>query len=114
VNEEESGAGPTPDWQQRLEDPAAPLFTMAVVADVLGVDHQVIRRLDVDGIMQTARPSGNQRRYSRDDVALMAYAISLQERGVSRPGITRILELERDVAILRQQGESSPDAQPED
>ncbi|MGH8978905.1 MAG: MerR family transcriptional regulator [Acidimicrobiia bacterium] len=112
MNEEESGAGPIPDWQQRLEDPAAPLFTMAVVADVLGVDHQVIRRLDVEGIMQTARPSGNQRRYSRDDVALMAYAISLQERGVSRPGITRILELERDVETLRLLGEVSSQERP--
>jgi DNA-binding transcriptional MerR regulator len=84
----------------RLDDPAAPLFTMAVVADVLGVDQQAIRRLDVDGIMNTARPSGNQRRYSRDDIALVAYALSLQADGVSRPGIARILELERDVARL--------------
>jgi MerR family transcriptional regulator, heat shock protein HspR len=73
-----------------------------VVAEVLGVDQQVIRRLDVEGIMRTARPSGNQRRYSRDDIALIAYAITLQDQGVSRPGITRILELERDVAQLRQ------------
>jgi MerR family transcriptional regulator/heat shock protein HspR len=114
VNEGNRGVGPIPSWQQRLEDPAAPLFTMAVVADVLGVDQQVIRRLDVAGIMQTARPSGNQRRYSRDDVALIAYAISLQESGVSRPGITRILELERDVAALRGLENAPPDARPKD
>jgi DNA-binding transcriptional MerR regulator len=95
-----AGGGRVPSWQQRLDDSAAPLFTMAVVAEVLGVDHQTIRRLDVDGIMQTARPSGNQRRYSRDDVALIAYALSLQAEGVSRPGIARILRLERDVARL--------------
>ena len=92
--------GEASSWQQRLDDPAAPLFTMAVVAEVLGVDQQVIRRLDVDGIMSTARPSGNQRRYSRDDIALIAYAVSLQADGVSRPGIARILELERDLTRL--------------
>ena len=92
--------GEAGSWQQRLEDPAAPLFTMAVVAEVLGVDQQVIRRLDVDGIMSTARPSGNQRRYSRDDIAVIAYAVSLQADGVSRPGIARILELERDLSLL--------------
>ena len=57
-------------------------------------------RLDVDGIMATARPSGNQRRYSRDDIALIAYAISLQQQGIPRTGIARILSLERDVARL--------------
>jgi DNA-binding transcriptional MerR regulator len=96
-----TGRGPETSWQQRLDDPAAPLFTMAVVADVLNVDQQVIRRLDIDGIMSTARPSGNQRRYSRDDVALIAYAITLQERGVSRQGIVHILALERDVERLK-------------
>jgi DNA-binding transcriptional MerR regulator len=87
-------------WEQRLADPTEPLYTMAVVAELLDIDQQVIRRLDVDGIMQTARPSGNQRRYSRDDVALIAYALSLQEQGIPRTGIARILELERSVALL--------------
>jgi DNA-binding transcriptional MerR regulator len=74
---------------------------MGVVAEVLGVDQQVIRRLDTDGIMKSARPSGNQRRYSRDDIAVLAYALTLQADGISRPGIARILELERDVVHLR-------------
>jgi DNA-binding transcriptional MerR regulator len=94
------GGGQVPNWQQRLNDPAAPLYTMAVVAEVLDVDQQTIRRLDVEGIMDTARPSGNQRRYSRDDIAVIAYALSLQADGVSRSGIARILELERDVERL--------------
>jgi MerR family transcriptional regulator/heat shock protein HspR len=97
---DEQGGGRLPSWQRRLDDPAAALFTIAVVAEVLDVDQQVIRRLDVTGIMETARPSGNQRRYSRDDVAVIAYALRLQSDGVSRAGIVRIMELERDVARL--------------
>jgi MerR family transcriptional regulator/heat shock protein HspR len=92
--------GRVPEWQVQLNDPAAPLFTIAVVADLLGVDQQAIRRLDVDGIMTTARPSGNQRRYSRDDIALLSYALELQNEGVSKRGVARILSLERDVARL--------------
>jgi MerR family transcriptional regulator/heat shock protein HspR len=95
------GGGRSPGWQRRLDDPAAPLFTIAVVAELLDVDQQIIRRLDVAGIVQTARPSGNQRRYSRDDIAVIAYALRLQADGVSRAGIARILELERDVARLQ-------------
>jgi MerR family transcriptional regulator, heat shock protein HspR len=87
-------------WEARLEDPTAPLYTIAVVADLLGVDQQVLRRLDVEGIMQSARPSGNQRRYSRDDIAVMAYALTLREQGMPRAAVARILRLERDVARL--------------
>jgi MerR family transcriptional regulator/heat shock protein HspR len=104
--------GPLSGWQQRLDDPAAPLFTMAVVADVLGVDQQTIRRFDTDGIVATTRTSGNQRRYSRDDIAVIAYALSLQADGVSRPGIARILELERDVARLNARGVSPQRGKP--
>jgi MerR family transcriptional regulator/heat shock protein HspR len=92
--------GRVPRWQQQLEDPASPLFTIAVAAELLGVDQQVVRRLDVDGIVTSARPSGNQRRYSRDDIAVMAYALNLREQGMSRTAVVRILSLERDVARL--------------
>ena len=100
--------GRTANWEQLPDDPAAPLFTMAVVAEVLGVDQQVIRRLDVDGIMSTARPSGNQRRYSRNDIAVIANAISLQDQGVSRQGIVQILALQRDVERLTESEQRRP------
>lgn len=86
---------PLPDWHRRLDDPQAPLYTMGVVADLLGVDQQAIRRLDRPEIMTTARPSGNQRRYSRDDIALLAYALELAGQGISHNAIGRIIELER-------------------
>jgi DNA-binding transcriptional MerR regulator len=95
-----TGLGGVPSWRQRLDDPAAPLYTIGVVADLLDVDCQTIRRLDVDGIMRTARPSGNQRRYSRDDIAVLAYAISLQRDGLSKSAIARLLALEEEVARL--------------
>lgn len=91
---------PLPEWHRRLDDPQAPLYTMGVVADLLGVDQQAIRRLDRPDIMTTARPSGNQRRYSRDDIALLAYALELSGQGVSHNAIGRIIELERRVVGL--------------
>jgi DNA-binding transcriptional MerR regulator len=96
------GEGPAP-WQLLLDNPAAPLFTIAVVAELLAVDQQVIRRLDVEGIVQSARPSGNQRRYSRNDIAIMSYALQLRQQGMSRAAVVRILELERNVAVLAAQ-----------
>jgi MerR family transcriptional regulator/heat shock protein HspR len=85
-------------WQERLDDPAEPLYTIGVVCDLLGVDPHVVRRFDHPGIIDTARPSGNQRRYSRDDIAVLSYALSLAGEGIPLPGIARILLLEREAA----------------
>ena len=38
------------DWHVRLDDPNEPLFTLAVVSELFGVDPQVIRRLDKAGV----------------------------------------------------------------
>ena len=93
-------AEPAPSsWEQRLADPGEPLLTMSVVADLLGLDQQALRRLEV-GLLTAARSGGNNRRYSRDDVALLAYAAKLADEGMSKPAIQRILTLEQQVARL--------------
>jgi MerR family transcriptional regulator, heat shock protein HspR len=86
-------------WERRLGDPAEPLFTMAVVADLLGLDQQALRRLEV-GLLEAARSSGNHRRYSRDDIALLAYAARLADEGLTKPAISRVISLEQQVAHL--------------
>ncbi|HMJ76118.1 MAG TPA: MerR family transcriptional regulator [Iamia sp.] len=96
-------ATPGPDvtasrsWRARLDDPDEPLYTVAVAADLLGVGTQALRRLgealDVDG----QRPSGNQRRYSRNDLERLSRAQELQDDGHAATSITRIMELEQQV-----------------
>ncbi len=90
---------PGPEWERRLDDPAEPLFTMAVVADLLGMDQQSLRRLEV-GLLSAARSAGNHRRYSRDDIALLAYAARLADEGLPKPAIARVISLEQQVARL--------------
>ncbi|MDQ1466977.1 MAG: hypothetical protein QOH10_1392 [Actinomycetota bacterium] len=84
-------------WQERLNDPDEPLYTVGVAADLLGVDAQTIRRLQVAAVQTSARPSGNQRRYSRRDLEILAAAAELSRDGIAAPAIGRILELERRV-----------------
>lgn len=93
------------ELQRRLDDPAEPLYTTSVVSELLDVDPQVIRRYDRAGIMRAARPSGNQRRYSRDDIAVLSYALSLAGDGIPAEGIARILALERRVSELEHDDE---------
>ena len=90
-----------PDWQQRLDDPAEPLYTLAVVSDLLGVDPQTLRRMDIPQLTRPARPSGNQRRYSRNDVTLLAHAFQLSREGLSMGAIARLLALEQEVERLK-------------
>jgi MerR family transcriptional regulator/heat shock protein HspR len=91
-----------PDWQRRLDDPGEPLYTLAVVSDLLGIDPQTVRRMDIPKVTRPARPSGNQRRYSRSDVAVLAHAFQLSNEGLSMGAIARVLALEQEVEWLRQ------------
>lgn len=95
-------AAPQPrSWRARLDDPDEPLFTMAVTADLLGVGTQALRRLGEALDHEGRRPSGNQRRYSRNDLEVLGRAIELQDDGHAAASITRIMDLERQVSAER-------------
>jgi len=80
-------------WRDRVDDPDEPLFTMAVAAELLGLETQALRRLG-DAIDQgEARPSGNQRRYSRTDLERLSDAADLARQGHNAHSIATILDL---------------------
>ena len=89
------------DWQEVLGNPAHALFTVGVVADLLGIDVQIVRRYDTEGLITPQRSTGRQRRYSRDDIARLARAVLLAEEGIPMIGIRRIIELEDQLAGKR-------------
>jgi MerR family transcriptional regulator/heat shock protein HspR len=88
---------PPREWHERLADPDEPLYTVGVAADLIGVDAQTIRRLHVAALPTSARPSGNQRRYSRRDLEILAAAADLSREGISGSAIGRILALESEI-----------------
>ncbi len=90
-----------PKWQRRLDDPAEPLYTLAVVSDLLDIDPQTVRRMNIPQVGEPARPSGNQRRYPRNDVSLLAHAFRLSKEGLTMGAIARILALEQEVERLQ-------------
>ena len=95
------GADPSPrGWRQRIDDPDEALFTLAVAADLLDIDSQALRRLEVAAGLTSERPSGNQRRYSRRDLEVLSRASDLAREGTPSTAIERILDLERQVADL--------------
>lgn len=80
-----------------------PVFVISVAAQLAGMHAQTLRQYDRLGLVSPSRTRGGGRRYSGRDVALLREVQRLsQEKGVSLAGIQRILELENQVATLRQ------------
>jgi len=85
-------------WEATLDDPDEALYTVGVVADLMGVDAQVVRGYDNRGIVQPGRSVSGQRRYSRRDIARLSRAMDLADEGIPTAGIDRILTLEDELA----------------
>jgi MerR family transcriptional regulator, heat shock protein HspR len=90
-----------PDWQARLDDPDEPLYALAVVSELLGLDPQVIRRYDNAGVSSAQRTSGNHRRYSRNDIRAIEAAAAMRSGGLSAAAMAEILVLRRQVATMQ-------------
>jgi MerR family transcriptional regulator, heat shock protein HspR len=89
-------------WQQQLDDADAPMYPIGVVARVLEVSVQVVRRYDTEDVVSPDRSPGGQRRYSRTDVERLAYALELAAEGIPPCGIRRILDLEDRLAAAEE------------
>ena len=88
----------TTPWRERIDDPSEPLYTIAVAADLLGVDTQTLRRVGGAIDQGEARSSGNQRRYSREDLERLDDALRLAAEGHNSQSIATILDLTHQVA----------------
>jgi DNA-binding transcriptional MerR regulator len=86
-----------------FDDATAPLYTVGQVASMLGVQPAFLRRLDTEQVVQPARSDGGQRRYSRNDIAVVQQVWDMAGEGMTLVGIRRILSLEAEVADLRRQ-----------
>jgi len=111
-----SGAPPTSGSRVRrsapVPDDGAPLFTVSQAAAMLGVQQAFLRRLDSEQVVRPARSTGGQRRYSRHDLDHVAAILELLETGVTLAGAQRIIDLENEVADLRERlddGHAAPE-----
>ncbi len=86
-----------------IDDEHAPVFSVGQVADMLGVQPAFLRRLDVEQVVQPARSGGGQRRYSRLEIGRVQQVWILANEGMTLSSIKRILELEAELASVKQQ-----------
>ncbi len=78
----------------RIPDPDQPIYVISIAAELAGVHPQTLRVYERKGLLSPQRTSGNSRRYSARDIALLQRIQDLTNEGINLSGVMRILELE--------------------
>lgn len=81
-------------------DEDAPIFAIAVAAELSNMHPQTLRQYDRLGLVVPARTQGGSRRYSARHVEQLREVARLSSEGMSLPAIARLLALEERVHAL--------------
>ncbi|MDP3949965.1 heat shock protein transcriptional repressor HspR [Microbacterium sp.] len=84
-----------------VDDEDAPIFAIAVAAELAGMHPQTLRQYDRIGLVVPGRTRGGSRRYSARNIAQLREVARLSADGMSLPAIARLLDLEDEVRMLR-------------
>lgn len=87
---------------QNQPGPAVPVYVISVAAELTGLHPQTLRQYDRIGLVSPGRTGGGGRRYSLRDLELLREVAELTASGIGLEGVRRILDLERQVATLRE------------
>jgi MerR family transcriptional regulator, heat shock protein HspR len=94
------GAGPR---RAGTRDQAMAVYVISVAAELAGVHPQTLRIYERRGLLGPARTLGGSRRYSDKDIELLRRIGDLTSGGLNLEGVKRVIELEAEVARLRQE-----------
>jgi MerR family transcriptional regulator/heat shock protein HspR len=84
-----------------VEEEDAPVFAIAVAAELAGMHPQTLRQYDRIGLVVPGRTRGGSRRYSARNIEQLREVARLSGDGMSLPAIARLLDLEDEVRMLR-------------
>jgi MerR family transcriptional regulator/heat shock protein HspR len=79
------------------------VYVISVAAELAGVHPQTLRIYERKGLVDPARTGGGSRRYSERDLERLRRIQELTNHGLNLEGVRRVMELEDEVARLRQQ-----------
>ena len=79
------------------------VYVISVAAELAGVHPQTLRIYERKGLVLPARTGGGSRRYSDADIAQLQRIQTLTDGGLNLVGVKRVIELEAEVARLRQE-----------
>jgi MerR family transcriptional regulator/heat shock protein HspR len=81
------------------------VYVISVAAEIAGVHPQTLRIYERRGLLQPARTSGGNRRYSNADIRRLQRIAELANAGMNLEGIRQVLELESEVGRLQREVE---------
>lgn len=79
------------------------VYVISVAAELAGVHPQTLRIYERKGLLDPARTAGGSRRYSEQDIERLDHILDLTSAGLNLEGVRRVIELEAEVARLRQE-----------
>jgi MerR family transcriptional regulator, heat shock protein HspR len=86
------------------DDPRSrPVYVISVAAELAGVHPQTLRVYERRGLLDPSRTEGGSRRFSEQDLDRLRTIQSLTQVGVNLEGVRRVMELQAEVARLRQE-----------
>jgi MerR family transcriptional regulator/heat shock protein HspR len=91
-----------------MADRPRAVYAISVAAELSGTAIQNLRVGERRGLVSPERTEGGTRRYSEEDVERLVRIRELLDAGLNLAGVNRVLELEDEVARLRD-SESSTD-----
>ncbi|MET0824932.1 MAG: MerR family transcriptional regulator [Acidimicrobiales bacterium] len=77
------------------------VYVISVAAELAGMHPQTLRIYERKGLLEPARTQGGSRRYSDEDIAMLARIQDLTAEGHNLEGVRRILELEGEIEALQ-------------
>ena len=77
------------------------VYGISVAAELTGLTVRSLRLFERHGLVRPARTTGGTRRFSRDDLRRVRRIAELLAEGVNFAGIGKILDLEQDGGMLR-------------
>ncbi len=79
------------------------VYVISVAAELTGVHPQTLRVYERKGLLDPSRTDGGSRRFSDLDLDRLRHIQSLTNAGLNLEGVRRVMELEAEVARLRQE-----------
>jgi hypothetical protein len=83
-------------------DPARGVYAISIAAEIVGTNIQNLRVYERRGLLEPSRTDGGTRLYSEADLHRLGRILELLEEGLNLAGVAKVLELEAEVARLRE------------
>ena len=79
------------------------VYVISVAAELTGMHPQTLRIYERKGLLDPSRTSGGSRRFSERDLERLRHIQELTSTGLNLEGVRRVLQLEAELARLREE-----------